>query len=233
MDTPDGLQIRKTEDGSATLYSPDLDETYHSVHGAMGESLHVYIDNGLKLLPPGLQTLNILEIGFGTGLNALLTLDHQPSALQINYFTLEPFPLPLNLMQAYYSHFSQKPESLPLLDMMCSDAAVSLCTLRPGFRFKRIPKMLQAIQANDLCDANGVLFAPALVYYDAFAPSKQAGMWSLKTLEKAAELMLPGGILSTYCAQGQFKRHLRALGFQIDSPPGAYGKRQMTVATKG
>lgn len=233
MDTPEGLQIRKTEDGSATLYSADLDETYHSVHGAMGESLHVYIDNGLKQVPAGIQELNILEIGFGTGLNALLSLDHQPAGMHINYFTIEPFPLSSDLMQAYYSHFSQRPESLPLLDMMCSDAAESLCTLRPGFRFKRISKMLQDIQANDLCDANGLLLAPALVYYDAFAPSKQAAMWSLETLTKATELMLPGGILSTYCAQGQFKRNLRSIGFHIESPPGAYGKRQMTVATKG
>jgi len=233
MDTPEHLQIRETEDGSATLYNPVLDETYHSVHGAMGESLHVYIDNGLKQVPAGMQELNILEIGFGTGLNALLTLDHQAPGLLINYFTLEPYPLPFELMQAYYNHFSEKPQSLPLLEQMCSQTAGSLCTLRPGFRFKSLPVMLQDLKPADLTDANGRFYAPGLVYYDAFAPSKQAGMWTLETLSKAAELMPQSGILSTYCAQGQFKRNLQALGFQVVSPPGAYGKREMTIATKG
>jgi tRNA U34 5-methylaminomethyl-2-thiouridine-forming methyltransferase MnmC len=233
MFNPDQIQIRATEDGSATLYNAELDETYHSVHGALGESLHVYIENGLKKIPAELKEVNILELGFGTGLNALLTLDHQPAELQINYFTLEPYPIPLSLMQAYYSRFSVKPASLPLLEHMCSEAAESLCTLRPGFRFKRIPKMLQNLQASDLSGAEGNLHAPGLIYYDAFAPSKQAGMWTIETLSRATDLMPAGGILSTYCAQGQFKRHLRTLGFQIESPPGAYGKRQMTVATKG
>ena len=87
------MQIIATSDGSNTLFHESLDETYHSVHGAMGESLHVYINNGLKRVSPNLNLINILEIGFGTGLNALLSIDHQAPDTNINYYSIEAFPL--------------------------------------------------------------------------------------------------------------------------------------------
>lgn len=224
------LSVKKTLDGSCTLYNPDLDETYHSLNGALSESLHVYIRNGLDLIEcKNPSTCNILEIGFGTGMNALLTLRERKPESSINYLSLEPFPLTVDLLKAYYNEFEDSQLNVDLLKEMIHGNSNEWKSVDMGFDFNLSDKKLQDIDSDDLLDrqSNPMLFD--LIYYDAFAPSRQPEMWTLETLSKAVSLMKPGGILTTYCAQGQFKRNLKALGLKIESPNGANGKREMTV----
>lgn len=221
------VRILKTEDGSSTLYLEGLQETYHSVHGALSESLYVYIKHGLDLVPGNLNHIRILEIGFGTGLNVLLTLDHAAANKTIDVYSIEPFPLDLALLNEYYQDFDKRPESFDLLPKLTGAIPGTLCEIKPGFNFCMIPKKVQQLSEHD---TEGVKFD--LVYYDAFAPSRQPEMWSRETLEIVTNLMNAGALLTTYCAQGQFKRHLKDLGLIVENPPGANGKREMTTARK-
>lgn len=219
------MKIIATSDGSNTLFDETLDETYHSVHGALGESLHVYINHGLKRLSPQLKSINILEIGFGTGLNALLSIDYQAPNTKINYYSIEAFPLSEELLNTYYHGFSEKPKSLADLPKMIQ--AQGLQTINEHFNFKLIESKLQ-----DLNVSKQEFPTFDLVYYDAFAPSKQPEMWSLEILRTVANLLAEEALFVTYCSQGQFKRNLKELGFEIACPPGPFGKREITVAKK-
>jgi tRNA U34 5-methylaminomethyl-2-thiouridine-forming methyltransferase MnmC len=219
------MQIIATSDGSNTLFHEVLDETYHSVHGALGESLHVYINNGLKRLSPQLKTINILEIGFGTGLNALLSIDHQAPNTKINYYSIEAFPLSEELLNKYYQGFSDKPKSLEALHKLIQTQGMQ--TINEQFNFKLIESKLEDLQVekHDFPSFD-------LVYFDAFAPSKQPELWTLEILRTVTNLMADDALFVTYCSQGQFKRNLKELGFEIDCPPGPFGKREITVAKK-
>lgn len=223
------MKLLKTEDGSFTLYNEDLRETYHSLNGALSESVHVYIENGLKRLSSQIQPVHILEIGFGTGMNALLTMEYANNPTGILYHSLEPFRLDSQLLETYYSGFNQKPSKLSKLHLLTDSTELSECI--PGFNFQLHSLCLLDFNPEMFKDANGNTVKAHLVYFDAFAPSKQPDMWTTESLQKVKAIMSPGSILVTYCAQGQFKRDLKALGFQIDTPPGAHGKREMTVAT--
>jgi tRNA U34 5-methylaminomethyl-2-thiouridine-forming methyltransferase MnmC len=218
-------EIVQTSDGSCTLYLKDMDETYHSRHGAHAESLHVYIRNGLDRLAEK-KRLNILEVGFGTGLNALLTLDHVPAGQHVSYCSIEPYPLSAALTHAYYDLFDHQPSSLPFIDRMLLSDGQEIA-LTESFTFQLIEKKLEMLEAGDM---GGRRFD--LVYYDAFGPSKQADMWTLDMLSRVTGLMAEDGLLVTYCAQGQFKRHLKSMGLRIENPPGPWGKREMTVAVR-
>lgn len=231
MMSENAIEVLRTEDGSATLYIDALKETYHSKHGALSESLHVYIRNGLDLISKEKDTICILEVGFGTGLNALLTLQHRKPNTTIYYFTLEPYPLEPSLIESYYSVFHDKPDALDLLPTLLEEDNTQLRKITEGFYFKMIAKKLQDINQSDI-EIPNIESGVDLIYYDAFAPSKQAEMWDFETLSIASELMNNNALLTTYCAQGQFKRNLKALGLQLEAPKGAHGKREMTLAYK-
>ncbi len=223
------IQIKKTADGSNTLYDTALDETYHSLNGALSESYHVYIKNGLlRQLPSCSQSINILEIGFGTAMNALLCLERLPNSLSCNYFSLEPYPLEKSLIHAYYEDFSDKPTRIALLEKMLDSYNVWQ-NIQSNFHIMVSSSKLQDL-SSDSVPENVKPFD--LVFYDAFAPSRQPEMWSLSSLEKVKSLMKTGGLITTYCAQGQFKRNLKELGFMLEHPQGANGKREMTLAFK-
>jgi tRNA U34 5-methylaminomethyl-2-thiouridine-forming methyltransferase MnmC len=223
------IQIKKTADGSNTLYDPALDETYHSLNGALSESYHVYIKNGLlKQLPVAGNAINVLEIGFGTAMNALLSLEYLPKDVTCNYYSLEPYPLDTSLIQAYYQGFSEQPPNLSLLDKMLASVNVWQ-NIQPNFQMMVSDSKLQDLEDELVPDTVKPF---DLVFYDAFAPSRQPEMWSLSSLEKVSRLMKPGALLTTYCAQGQFKRNLKELGFALEHPQGANGKREMTLAFK-
>ncbi len=224
------LLIIRTADGSATLFNESLRETYHSVNGALGESLHVYINNGLKRAESEKQKINILEIGFGSGLNALLTIEHRNPETIVNYVTLEPFQLDLQTIRNYYEQFDVKPGALKYLEMLTENKGPAVRGIEKGFNFRLLGKKIQEFEIEDVHD---IAEAFDLVYFDAFAPGVQPELWDLPVLSKVCNMMAEGGILSTYCAQGQFKRNLRSLGMQVESPKGAHGKREMTIAVKG
>jgi tRNA U34 5-methylaminomethyl-2-thiouridine-forming methyltransferase MnmC len=221
-----GIQIQSTDDGSATLYLPELLETYHSNKGALGESWHVYIHNGLLPKLADSSTLNILEVGFGTGLNVLLSLEAAANHQTIRMISLEPYLLPISTIQAYYQHFEKVPKYVNVLSNLL--ACEQMASIHEGFEFQLIQSKLETFSPSQMA-----IQAPIdLVYFDAFAPSKQPEVWQMDCLQKLYNIMAHKGRLVTYCAQGLFKRNLKQIGFEVYNPHGAFGKREMTVAIK-
>ena len=217
-------QLIQSEDGSHTIYLPELNETYHSTHGALQESRHVFIKYGLEEIAKNNKTITVFEVGFGTGLNALLTLQAaQQLGLTINYHTLEPYPLSEELVKGlnYPSFF--EPELQKLFYRMHSVAFEEMIELTANFNFTKYKTTLQ--------DFNTALKAD-VVYFDAFAPNKQPEVWSYSNLQKVYSLLRLEGILVSYCARGQFKRDLKALGLQVEALPGPPGKKEMTRGRK-
>ena len=214
--------IITTEDGSQSIYVEGMNEHYHSTHGALQESLHIFINNGLKLCTK--KSVSILEIGLGTGLNVLVTLkDAMSSGLHIHFHSLEKYPL----VADEYSklHFDS------LLGEETDDYLKTIHTSEWDCDVKVLPDFILHKTLIDLLD-----WQPShcydVVYFDAFAPDKQPDLWTEKVFRKIYLAMNDGGVLSTYCAKGQVKRNLKAAGFIIESKPGPPGKREITVARK-
>jgi tRNA U34 5-methylaminomethyl-2-thiouridine-forming methyltransferase MnmC len=217
--------IRTTADGSHTLLRPDLDETYHSTQGALEEALHVYVRAGLQVAQTMRRDLRILEIGFGTGLNALLTLlERRLSVDTTAYVSVEPSPLPLDLVARL-----NYPDVIPSFDALNLFAALhdapwnSVTTVLNHFRLRKIRGRVQHVELGGPFD---------LVYFDAFAPNKQPEMWTTDVFSRIHAAMNDAGILVTYCAKGEVKRTLKSVGFEVESLPGFGGKREMTRAWK-
>lgn len=212
--------IERTADGSATLFVPELDEHYHSVKGAQTESQHIFIDLGLKASTAA--RLRVLEIGFGTGLNALLTLDAaEESCKKVHYTGIELYPLPWTVVkQLGYSDspFFEALHSAPWED----DSVIS-----PYFTLRK----LQADFTKEAPEAFGRPFD--LIYFDAFAPEKQPEMWSQELFNRLYVSMNSGGILTTYCAKGVVRRMLQTAGFTVERLPGPPdGKREVLRGRK-
>ncbi|MBX2961620.1 MAG: tRNA (5-methylaminomethyl-2-thiouridine)(34)-methyltransferase MnmD [Cyclobacteriaceae bacterium] len=218
------IEIIFTKDGSHTLKNVSLNETYHSIHGAMQESRHVFINQGLEfVLGMTLQEISILEVGFGTGLNAWLTAKHiQGISTPVKYISLESFPLEESTwLKLNYASDDLERELFASIHKAKWNETV---TLQPGFELTKLHTTLQ--------EANLQPSTFNLVYFDAFAPEKQPEMWLPAVLEKVVVAMKPGAVLVTYCAKGQVKRDLKSLGLTVESPPGPPGKREMIRAFK-
>ena len=232
------IEIRETKDGSHTLYNAELNETYHSMHGALQESEYIYIDQGLnhfhkdnkqKLGPlqEGQSTssipLRILEVGFGTGLNAILTYQESKlKNLKVDYVTLEPFPLPLSLVNQlnYPSYFSDSNLKDRFIDFHAFKWEEEI-KVSDGFSITKKETKLEDFNTAGRFD---------IVYFDAFAPSKQADIWEVDNFRKLKMLLSGYGFLITYCSSSQFKKNLQEAGFRIESLPGPHGKREITRA---
>lgn len=221
-----GLKLITTEDGSHSLYREDLKESYHSLHGARGESLYVFIEQGLKfLLDSGLKEIRVFEAGLGTGLNAFLSsLFADQHKLEIEYHSVEPVPVP----QEIYTHlnYGENDMQKALLKLIHTSPWEERVSFSEDFDFVKYQTTLQDFQPENL---NGTF---DIVYFDAFAPSRQAELWSLENLQKCAELLKTGGVLTTYCAQGQFKRNLAEVGFEVQTLKGAMRKKEMVRGVK-
>jgi tRNA U34 5-methylaminomethyl-2-thiouridine-forming methyltransferase MnmC len=219
-------EIRQTKDGSTTLFVPELNEHYHSINGALQESLHVFIRAGLEHVLQVQSRVRLLEVGFGTGLNALLTLQHVLShRARVAYDTLEKYPLSWELIGAmHFEKFILNPELLDYLPQLHQAPWEQVVALLPEFALK---KQQAALETQVL---------PAsyyhLIYFDAFAPEKQPELWTDEIFRKLYGALLPGGILVSYCAKGSFKRSLKAAGFLLEALPGPAGKREMTRARR-
>ena len=213
-------KVEQTADGSPTIYLPLLDEHYHSVKGAMTESVHIYVRSGLEYHQK--SSLRVLEIGFGTGLNALASILSQVGKL-VEYFTLERFPLKIGEVEA--AGYLSMPGG-DLLRAMHTAEWGHLVEITPTFHICKIE--------CDLTDS--ALRLPSdidIAYIDAFAPEKQPEMWSEEIFRRIYEVMNPGGILMTYCAKGAVRRLLQAVGFTVERIPGPpAGKREILRATK-
>ena len=218
------IKIITTEDGSHSLFDEELNETYHSTRGARGESLHVFIKEGLEYWRAKNNTdqIRILEIGLGTGLNAFLTAEFCDQFNQDILFTsLEPFPVKKELYENL--NFYQSDEEKALLMKIHESSWETTEALSEDFMLFKTETRLEAFTDQEPYH---------IIYFDAFAPSKQPEVWSLENLRKCYDLLEPGGILTTYCAQGQFKRNLVEVGFEIETLQGAMGKKEMVRAVK-
>ncbi len=210
-----------TEDGSHTIFVPEMGEHFHSVHGALQESLHIFIKNGYKKIQ---QTpVSILEVGFGTGLNAFLTLlETQQDGQSVYYESWEAFPLTIReysqlnypgLLKTGNDHFRLLHDSAWGIDVQVT----------PSFTIKKIQ--------DDIRNFSSALNFD-LVYFDAFGPDYQPELWETAVFRKLSDCMHKDSILVTYSAKGQVRRNLREAGFTITKAPGPPGKREITIAIK-
>jgi tRNA U34 5-methylaminomethyl-2-thiouridine-forming methyltransferase MnmC len=217
------IQIITTSDGSHSLLNTTLNETYHSVHGAIQESLHVFINNGLRFFyGRHKEEISVLEIGFGTGLNALLTLQFaEKNSCRINYTSLEAFPIDKETWQQLNYEINGNQEMFHELHKAEWNIENKIS---PHFKLLKLDTTIQDIELkNESFD---------VIYFDAFAPNKQPEMWELPILRKITLAMKPNGVFVTYCAKGQLKRDLRSLGLSVETLSGPPGKKEMVRAFK-
>jgi tRNA U34 5-methylaminomethyl-2-thiouridine-forming methyltransferase MnmC len=207
------------------LLNTSLNETYHSKHGALQESIHVFIKEGLDyfLQRKSQKDISILEVGFGTGLNALLTVQRAlelPGNI-IHYTSLETFPVPEEIWSKlnYIDSVGLK-EKFNQLHEATWNEAVSITS---GFNLRKLNLSLQQIDFSSEFD---------LVYFDAFAPNKQPEMWEIDVLKQVVNAMRADGVFVTYCAKGQLKRDLKSLGLEVETLPGPPGKKEMVRGIK-
>jgi tRNA U34 5-methylaminomethyl-2-thiouridine-forming methyltransferase MnmC len=204
-----------SSDGSLTIWVPELDEHYHSIHGAITESQHVFIDAGLMALDK--EEISILEVGLGTALNARLTLE-QKGERNIHYFALEKFPL--NVEEVIEIEALGHEKEARILKVGAGKPTV----VEKGFTFE--------LSTEDLRNFKTDRPSFDLIYFDAFAPSAQPELWSEEVFQTMYDALLPGGALVTYCAKGVVKRTMKSVGFEVEALPGPPRKREMTRAWK-
>jgi len=222
------IEIIETEDGSHTLFSKTFNEIYHSRRGAIEESIHVFIEAGLKHLLSYKNQVNILEVGLGTGLNALLTaLEIQGNSSQsIKYFGVEPLPVPTEITQQLnYEQLITQEEVAQLYTSIHESSWNSWEQITHNFQLYKAHTTIQKAFSDPPIQG---LPTFDLVYFDAFAPSKHPEIWNLEVLQQIRQQLSLGAILVTYCAKGQFKRDLKEAGFSLESLPGPHFKREMT-----
>lgn len=216
-------ELITTGDGSHTYFDNDLSEYYHSKHGAIRESQHVFIKHGLQFILDSrkLQLVHILEVGFGTGLNMLLTFLSSES-IKIQYTAIEPYPLSdVDILQLNYAEMlgSGKEVFLRLHQSEWNDWV----NLNQNFKCRKIKDKIENSAFHEKFN---------LVYFDAFAPQVQPELWTREIFNSMNQLLVPGGILMTYCAKGSVKRNLKSSGFKVEPLPGPPGKREITRAIR-
>ena len=220
-------EIIISKDGSHTLSVPEMNETYHSIHGALTESRHVFIKMGIEQIQQTANPIAIFEVGFGTGLNAMTTLEWliDSPTKTIQYHSIEAFPVTEEVINklnyADLFNFENAKKQYQKLHTAKWNQSIEIT---PNFSLTKIHNKLDdhSIQ-NDFYDC---------IYFDAFAPNKQEEMWKKEILKKCFNALKQGGRFVTYCAKGQLKRDLKEIGFEVEMVQGPPGKREMTTAIK-
>jgi tRNA U34 5-methylaminomethyl-2-thiouridine-forming methyltransferase MnmC len=215
-------ELTLTSDGSHTIYVRELDEHYHSVHGAVQESSHIFIRNGFEICKA--DPISIFEVGFGTGLNALLTAVICSSGnREVNYTAIEKYPLDnITIMSLNHPQFAGEKgkEIFNKIHSAPWNISTKICK---NFDLKKIESDLTKEQLQGRYD---------LIFFDAFGPDKQPEMWTREIFEGISSVTNKNGIFVTYSAKGDVKRILKACGFDVILVPGPPGKRQMIRAVK-
>lgn len=217
--------IQLTEDGSQTISVAEMNVTYHSTFGAVQESMHVFINAGLQPLLHSKEQLNIFEMGFGTGLNALLTLQQAINNNQKIYYTaIELYPLEKEIYEklnyaASLNDFSLQPYFLQLHSCNWEEDV----KIHPLFTLQKLKTSLTDFTTGKTFD---------LIYFDAFDPSVQPGLWSTATFSKLFAMLSANGILTTYSSKGDVRRAMLSAGFTVEKLQGPPGKREMIRAIK-
>jgi tRNA U34 5-methylaminomethyl-2-thiouridine-forming methyltransferase MnmC len=216
-------RIIKTADGSDTVFIPEMNVSYHSKHGAIEESMHVFIEAGFRYWSGRLErsdSAQIFEMGFGTGLNAFLTaIEAEEKGIKVYYETVEMFPLQKGKVDAlnYTRGLSNKDLFQQIHECKWNEEV----TLNKYFTLKKVHEDLINYSTNQPFN---------LIYYDAFAPTAQPELWTEEIFKKLYSMLLPNGVLVTYCSKGSVRRAMQAAGFSIEKISGPPGKREMVRA---
>ena len=220
-------EIIKTADGSATIYLPEWNEHYHSKHGAVQEALHVFIRTGLEhyLEKYSPEKLSILEIGFGTGLNTLLTFfEAEKRNINISYTGIEAYPVSAEELEALdYAAMIPEKKASAVFKKLHETPWEKRSEIYPFFDLQKEKKFFSEITATSEYD---------LIYFDAFGPRVQPELWSEEVFENMYKALRPGGVLVTYSAKGSVRRAMQSAGFEVERLPGPPGKREMLRATR-
>ncbi|MFP5471817.1 MAG: tRNA (5-methylaminomethyl-2-thiouridine)(34)-methyltransferase MnmD [Bacteroidia bacterium] len=218
-------KIITTSDGSHSLFVEHLDEHYHSVHGAVNEALHVFIKNGLEHISQSETKIRIFEMGFGTGLNALVTKQFaQKNNLKIDYSAIDAFPLSWDECQALnYLEQLNVPELAPFFQSIHQVEWNKKIAIDERFSLHKIYAKIEEVILNETYD---------LIYFDAFGPRAQSDMWTKEIFQKLYNATTNNGTFVTYCAKGQVRRDLESVGYKMERLQGPPGKREMLRGTK-
>lgn len=215
-----------TDDGSHSVLSDAFGVSYHSKHGAIQETQHVFIEAGLKYaVEKGLKDISILEIGFGTGLNAFMTfLEAERLGIKIDYTTVEAYPLSMSsIFQLNYVEKLEAEAHRSAFETMHTASYSEKHPLSKNVYFTKILTDFKHIHFKNTFD---------IIYFDAFAPEAQPELWETEMMQKMYDALKINGILITYCAKGVVKRVMKSVGFSIEKLAGPPGKREMTRAYK-
>jgi tRNA U34 5-methylaminomethyl-2-thiouridine-forming methyltransferase MnmC len=221
------VSVIQSGDGSDSVFSSLFNSSYHSRYGAITESKCIFLDAGLDYFiqtkkPETTQTIKIFEMGFGTGLNAFITYIYAfQRFIKVSFTTIEAFPLPIELIDTL--NYSELMGFKVVFDSLHHSGWDQEIILNDNFRLTKILSPLDEYEANESFD---------IIYYDAFGPESQPELWSDDVLNKMYGMLTAGGVLTSFCAKGTFKRSLKSVGFTVQSIPGPPGKREITRALK-
>ena len=217
------LSVKITADGSYTIFNKDLNEHYHSIHGAKQDANHVFIKNGLNYFIEinNVKTINLLEVGFGTGLNCWLTINHLTKIkknIKLNYFGVDPRPIDIKMIEKL-NHQDQN-EIYSLIHESDWNKTIKIT---PNISLVKKSKNIQNFSHSNHFQ---------IIYFDAFGPKVEDKLWNKDVLKLMYNFLGENGIMVTYCAKGQVRRDLLEIGFKIERLPGPPGKREMLRAIK-
>jgi len=216
-------EIIITQDGSTSIFLPDWNESYHSKHGAIQEAYHVFINSGLALFQD--KPVAILEIGFGTGLNAFITfLESQKSKQQIDYVGVEAYPVAANeVLKMNYVQELKAENYRNEFEKMHQDSWGQMHEITANFSLTKRKQLFEEINDESVFD---------LIYFDAFGFRVQPELWSFEMFQQMYKALKTGGVLVTYACRSSIKKAMLDSGFIVEKLPGAPGKREMLRATK-
>ena len=215
-----------TADGSHTVRMEDDQETYHSVNGAWTESMHVFIEHGFRYLPSIINPVKILEVGFGTGLNAFMTwLEVRNSLRKVHYIGIEPAPVPKSVWAILnYPDFADCEEAYPAFRDIHLASWGTPVFFGENFILNKLEERLENVELQNA--------SFDLVYFDAFSFDVNPDLWTEAIFRKIHGAMRNGGVLVTYSSKGDVRRAMIAAGFKVERIPGPPGKREMMRASR-
>jgi len=214
-----------TEDGSHSIELKGMNEQYHSIHGAIQESQHVFINYGLNQIAEIKDEISILEVGMGTGLNVLLSyIFSTKNHTKVKYMTLEPYPVKKEIWKELnYTHQLNLPESHNIFNLIHSSKWNKETAFPSYFDFQKLEKSILDVELSRAFD---------LIYFDAFNPDLEPDLWTEEVFKKIFEAMNSNSLLTTYSTKGMVKRALKSCGFELKKKPGPAGKREILNAWK-
>ena len=211
-----------TEDGSHTLYIPELNEHYHSIHGAVQESNHIFIKAGFQCFS-NISSINILEIGLGTGLNAFLTcVEAKNKNIAVNYTSIEKYPITIDEINELNYVQEVDVEEKEYFRKIHTVEWETFQEITVNFRLRKVKTDIREFTSERQFD---------LVYFDAFGPDIQPQLWTADVFKQMFSCMSKAAVLVTYSAKGQVRRNMQAAGFIVERIPGPPGKREMLRAS--